>query len=227
MSMPPHTNLGFNGTSANDFMVGGGHYHQGDKTFQHWDLVALNQLGYYEGQITRYVSRAKQKNGMQDYQKALHYGMKMKEIYQTKVPYLFGLFSIRMYKPQHSEGLQAYNNCMLFCKQQKLDAVETNAMILACSWGTEGDLAILVTQLEMLTKRISITETPEEQIARMLSRRAYTPTPAPADGGEHPWVGRVCQDPCEPDAGYVCQDPDLQNKEHPTPMPNAKWPFES
>lgn len=56
---------------ANSRQVGGSHY--GLKNFQHWDLVALFKLDYFQGQITKYVMRWKQKNGVQDLEKALHF----------------------------------------------------------------------------------------------------------------------------------------------------------
>lgn len=220
MSIPPHTNP-FNGTTkadllhpgeANEFMVGGSHYHKGDKSFQHWDLVALLSLGYYEGQITRYISRAKKKNGIQDYQKAHHYAVKMRELYHTRYGGLMGWFFGRMYKPQHGEGVEVLRNVNEFCRQQGLDSLERSAMLMACLWRTTWDLDLLVDKTGKLKSRLHPEESLEEQMARTF-KKAYEPRPAPEDGGEEPWVG------------YVCQDPDLQAKEHPKPAPSAEWPY--
>lgn len=56
--------------SANDRQVGGAHY---DKPIQHWDYVVAQGLGYFEGQITKYVSRWRSKNGLEDLKKARHF----------------------------------------------------------------------------------------------------------------------------------------------------------
>lgn len=55
---------------ANEHQVGGGHYRS---TIQHWDYVIANDLDYFQGQITKYVTRWKQKGGVQDLEKARHF----------------------------------------------------------------------------------------------------------------------------------------------------------
>lgn len=70
-------------TDANKMQVGGTHYN--GVQIQHWDLVAANDLRYFEAQITRYVTRWKKKNGSQDVQKALHYLAKLKELLGASV----------------------------------------------------------------------------------------------------------------------------------------------
>lgn len=64
-------------SSANQTQVGGDHYKSG---YQHWDFVHDNDLGYFEGQITKYTTRRRHKNGKQDVEKALHFAMKLKEL---------------------------------------------------------------------------------------------------------------------------------------------------
>lgn len=64
--------------SANEEQVGGDHYR--DQAIQPWDYIARNRLGYFEGNIVKYVSRWKQKGGIQDLQKARHYLDKLIEI---------------------------------------------------------------------------------------------------------------------------------------------------
>ena len=56
--------------AANDTQVGGAHY----KTeVEHWDWVASSNLDYFQGQITKYVSRWRNKNGLEDLYKARHF----------------------------------------------------------------------------------------------------------------------------------------------------------
>lgn len=56
--------------SANTKQVGGDHY---KSEYQHWDWVENVQLPYLLAQVTRYVTRWKKKNGIEDLQKAIHY----------------------------------------------------------------------------------------------------------------------------------------------------------
>lgn len=63
--------------SANETQVGGTHYKAG---FQHWDLVWVLGLNYFVGQATKYLSRWRLKNGLQDLKKALHFADKYLEL---------------------------------------------------------------------------------------------------------------------------------------------------
>ena len=54
--------------------VGGDHYRA---EFQHWDWAAETQLGYLEGNATKYVARWRKKNGRQDLEKARSYVLKL------------------------------------------------------------------------------------------------------------------------------------------------------
>ena len=56
---------------ANDRQEGGTHYK--GKAIQPWDYIISNNIGYLEGNIIKYVSRWKDKNGLEDLKKARHY----------------------------------------------------------------------------------------------------------------------------------------------------------
>jgi len=62
--------------SANN--TGPGHYK--DKPLQVWDYVIANNLGYLEGNVVKYVSRWRQKGGVEDLRKAKHYIEKLIEV---------------------------------------------------------------------------------------------------------------------------------------------------
>lgn len=64
--------------SANDNQIGGQHY--AAKTIQPWDFIAANGLGYFEGNVVKYLSRWRDKGGVQDLHKAAHYLQKLIEI---------------------------------------------------------------------------------------------------------------------------------------------------
>lgn len=65
-------------STANEIQIGGDHYKE--KTIQPWDFIAANQLGYFEGNIVKYVSRWRDKGGINDLKKARHYLDKLIEL---------------------------------------------------------------------------------------------------------------------------------------------------
>jgi hypothetical protein len=69
-------------STANEIQIGGDHYKE--KTIQPWDFIAANQLGYFEGNIVKYVSRWRDKGGINDLKKARHYLDKLIELSETK-----------------------------------------------------------------------------------------------------------------------------------------------
>jgi hypothetical protein len=58
-------------SKANDRQEGGDHYQ--NKAIQPWDYIISNNIGYLEGNVIKYVSRWKEKHGLQDLKKARHY----------------------------------------------------------------------------------------------------------------------------------------------------------
>ena len=64
--------------SANQHQVGGSHYAQ--KAIQPWDYIVTNNLGYLEGNVVKYVSRWRDKGGVDDLRKAAHYLEKLIEV---------------------------------------------------------------------------------------------------------------------------------------------------
>ena len=57
--------------SANDKQIGGQHYQTAP--IQHWDIVVMHKLDYFQGQIIKYVMRWNAKGGVQDLRKAQHF----------------------------------------------------------------------------------------------------------------------------------------------------------
>jgi hypothetical protein len=64
--------------NANEIQVAGSHYKT--KAIQPWDYIAANELGYFEGNIVKYVSRWRNKGGVEDLRKAKHYLEKLIEL---------------------------------------------------------------------------------------------------------------------------------------------------
>ena len=63
--------------SANEKQMGGSHYL---KAIQPWDYIAANGLDFFEGNIVKYVTRWRQKGGVEDLRKARHYLDKLIEL---------------------------------------------------------------------------------------------------------------------------------------------------
>lgn len=119
--------------NANDRQVGGGHY---AASYQHWDLVADLGLGYFEGQITKYVARWRKKNGLQDLEKAMHFLEKLVElvVYQgwtarSSAHYGF-TGTTRSGKHTTADAL-----CSWFCHTNGLSEDEKYVIYHVATWG--------------------------------------------------------------------------------------------
>lgn len=57
--------------NALEVQIGGNHYKS--KAIQPVEYIHANNIGYFEGNVIKYVTRWKDKNGIQDLEKAIHY----------------------------------------------------------------------------------------------------------------------------------------------------------
>lgn len=64
--------------SANSKQYGGTHYQK--QAIQAWDFITANKLGYLEGTAVKYISRWRDKNGLEDIRKAIHFLEKLIEV---------------------------------------------------------------------------------------------------------------------------------------------------
>ena len=64
-------------SGANNMQVAGTHYK--NKAIQPWDYIVSNNIGYLEGNVIKYVSRWRDKGGVDDLRKAQHYLTKLIE----------------------------------------------------------------------------------------------------------------------------------------------------
>jgi len=111
--------------SANDKQEGGTHY-AGE--YQHWDFVRECLGGrYLEGNITKYVARWRKKNGVQDIRKAMHYLLKVRELFE----------SANMAAPDPDRICGSVER---FCKLNELGPEEARVMHLAANWKNSHDL---------------------------------------------------------------------------------------
>jgi len=69
-------------TQENKTQVGGQHYKR--LAIQPWDYVLANNLGYMEGSVIKYISRWRDKNGLEDLHKCRHFLNKLIEHEELK-----------------------------------------------------------------------------------------------------------------------------------------------
>lgn len=69
--------------SANDKQHGGTHYKS--QVVQVWDFITANNIPYLEGNAIKYLSRWRDKGGIEDLRKALHYVEKLIELEQERL----------------------------------------------------------------------------------------------------------------------------------------------
>lgn len=67
-------------SEANEKQIGGDHY---KADYQHWDWVVETNQGYLMGCATKYITRHRNKNGVQDLEKCIHYLQKLGEWIDT------------------------------------------------------------------------------------------------------------------------------------------------
>ena len=51
--------------------IGGSHYK--NMVIQPYEFISKNELSFFQGNVIKYVCRYKQKNGIQDLEKVIHY----------------------------------------------------------------------------------------------------------------------------------------------------------
>lgn len=110
--------------SANDRQEGGSHYRS---VYQHWDFVLDANLGYLEGNATKYVSRHWKKGGLADIQKAIHYVDKLIEVHGLN---------------ERDTGRARYAGQYVnkFCDENKIPMLERTIIYAVACWRTPGDL---------------------------------------------------------------------------------------
>lgn len=113
--------------TANERQVGGAHY---KTAYEHWDLVSDLRLSYFEGQITKYVSRARKKNGAQDLEKALHFTEKLYEVYTRGKTAPSG----------RQRGNFIAEQVARFAAVNELNSLEHATVCAACTWHGATDL---------------------------------------------------------------------------------------
>lgn len=139
---------------VNNQQVGGDHY-KNDQGMQHWDMVLRCMGGrYLEGNLTKYISRHRQKNGLQDLRKARHYALKIKEQYMSG------------YVVPPTSTWHMVREAEKFCIERDFEIAEHMIVMLTMSWRCAEDLDIIIARIDTLIQE----ETTEQ--ARIQSIKA-------------------------------------------------------
>lgn len=149
---------------ANARQIGGSHYN--GTLYQHWDLVADLQLNYYEGQISKYLSRHRQKKGREDVLKAAHFIQKLTELaqrgdvrnpFRRQHPWLFRLwrrglpFFVRFNLAQESY-IDRYEDELVLTGVPMPSENERRALVLCATWQNIPDLFELLRCCELVAE---------------------------------------------------------------------------
>jgi hypothetical protein len=126
-------------TVANMMQVGGSHY-QSD--YQHWDWAINIRLGYLESAATKYVTRWRGKNGVQDVEKAIHYLIKAKEAWADGRYPNRSLFQ----DPLHEEF--AAKQTQMWLDANGIKGVEAEFMWAASGWQNDVDLSLAIARAQ-------------------------------------------------------------------------------
>ena len=68
---------------ANDTQVAGTHYKKYGN-LQPWDVITVWNLGYLDGTALKYIARWRDKNGIEDLKKAIHFLQKTIEVEEQR-----------------------------------------------------------------------------------------------------------------------------------------------
>lgn len=169
--------------NANTRQVAGTHYQAG---FQHWDLVHRLGLGYFEGQVTKYVTRHRNKNGRQDAEKALHFLEKLMELVNEGIARA----------PRAPAGTDIYSLLDHYVRENGLTLQEDTIIRGVCTWFSPIDLR---NARRTIVRMIEETYNPAPRAIKELTgpvpmRRASDSQMGDLDDGSHPGAGYVNQD---------------------------------
>lgn len=123
-------------TIANQRQVGGAHY---SSAYQHWDFAHIAGLGYFEGQITKYLARHGKKNGLEDLEKALHFTQKLLSLAEDSQ------YRCMAYK-------RAPHDADEFCESNGITGDNAAAIRAVVRWRHADELRMLLKAIRELTE---------------------------------------------------------------------------
>lgn len=130
--------------------VGGKHY---EAEYQHWDWVVDTQMGYLEGCASKYVSRWRKKNGLEDLKKARTYVQKITEVHKEK-----GYQNPSIGDFRETKNVEWITLTQKFNRIAGLDHMESEFNMLMVAWFDEDDLRAAIASLDILEERYSAAQ---------------------------------------------------------------------
>ena len=131
--------------SANEKQVGGSHY-AGE--YQHWDWAIDINLPYLESGATKYISRWRDKGGVQDIQKAIHYMEKALEAFSLGRHQNRSLFCTG-YSADHEYARKKTAKFLSSSKEHRTPS-EIDVILNIASWRHKTDLYRLLDDMGAL-----------------------------------------------------------------------------
>ena len=158
-------------SEANAQQVGGGHYK--GTPYQHWDFVMIALAGrYLEGNITKYITRWRKKNGLEDLKKARHY--------LTKLIEQFNLGNVSPMSNYYRMGMTPQQTWQHFCDVNGVDVAERMVVQLISTYTSRTELHKAGNILDALIEQV------ENQAAQYADEEQRT-------AGSEPGAGYVNQ----------------------------------
>jgi hypothetical protein len=168
-------------SNANSTQVGGDHYKaHGKPDLQHWDMVAILALDYFQGNITKYLFRWRNKNGLQDLEKSRHYLEKYLEVIEAHG---------RPNEARLSSGVGLYTIIETF----KLDYFQGTITKLVIWWRTKADIEMALSELDSYLTQVRASTMPavlsaelDRQVREVEWDNGDPPNPLATDSNAHP-----------------------------------------
>lgn len=113
--------------SQNQIQHGGNHYRT---EYQHWDWCIDLKLGYLESAATKYLSRWRNKNGLEDIRKAGHYMAKAVEAHNENRYFNTSI----LLSEKYDTWLRAHNQTERFLEAYELTGIESDIMSSIACW---------------------------------------------------------------------------------------------
>lgn len=146
-------------SDVNTQQVGGTHYRT---KFQHWDFtLTVLQGRYLEGCITKYISRWRKKNGLEDLKKSAHYLRKLITVVQGPDTWVDHMITVLMcrWMPSYPSLNSLHGLCaarpdiLQFCEDNQLHPDETSIMLLVSDWKNIHDLEVALDKITAIIER--------------------------------------------------------------------------
>lgn len=185
--------------------VGGNHY---EADYQHWDWVADADLGYFEANATKYLSRWWKKNGAQDVEKAYSY---VKKTYTLLAERRYHNMSKHV-SPYQQDRHHAEKCLTKFLDSAQVSPLERGIIHAIAHWRSDIDLIMIMREIDVLYMDASAGATlAPPPLAPTIPPTGQEGHNRPAHGAADKWAGstqgkRAAVDGQEHPFGYDAEE---------------------